>query len=70
MSKPRERMSKPRERQLAYSTLQAKMLDEDLRRSKGAKIRAVVEHFLGIESLSASRRWQSSVCDCPSRSMR
>jgi 2-polyprenyl-3-methyl-5-hydroxy-6-metoxy-1,4-benzoquinol methylase len=45
-------MSKPRERQLAYSTLQSKMLDEDLRRSKGEKIRAVVQHFLGVESLT------------------
>lgn len=40
-----------REPQLAYSDQQALMLDEVSRRSKGAKIAAVVQHFLGTEDL-------------------
>jgi 2-polyprenyl-3-methyl-5-hydroxy-6-metoxy-1,4-benzoquinol methylase len=37
--------------QLAYSDQQALMLDEPSRRAKAAKIAAVVEHFLGRDSL-------------------
>ncbi len=38
--------------QLAYSELQAQMLDERGRRRKAAKILAVLRHFLGVENLS------------------
>ncbi len=40
-----------REEQLAYSETMAKMLDEQARRKKAAKIVAVVRHALGVESL-------------------
>lgn len=40
-----------REEQLAYSESMAKMLDEESRRQKAAKIVAVVRHALGVESL-------------------
>ncbi|MDI9579953.1 class I SAM-dependent methyltransferase [Thermobispora bispora] len=42
-------MSRKRTAQLAYSELQAAMLDEDKRRRKAAKIIAVLAHFLGRE---------------------
>ncbi len=38
--------------QLAYSELQAKMLDEAKRRQKAEKITSVVRHFLGRDDLS------------------
>ena len=41
-----------REKQLAYSEIQSKMLVEDVRRKKAAKIIAVLEHFLGTPDLS------------------
>ena len=41
-----------RKPQLAYSELQAKMLDEQHRRTKAGKIISVIEHFLGREDLS------------------
>lgn len=44
-----------REEQLAYSELMAKMLDEQGRRKKAAKIVAVVRHALGVESLDGLR---------------
>jgi SAM-dependent methyltransferase len=43
-----------RTKQLAYSTLQPMMRDEESRRAKGRKIVAILEHFLGA-SLSARR---------------
>ncbi len=49
-------MSEPeREEQLAYSELMAKMLDEQARRKKAAKIVAVVRHALGVGSLAGLR---------------
>ena len=42
-------MAEERKAQLSYSDLQAEMLDEDLRRKKGAKIVTMLEHFLGGE---------------------
>src|SRR5690606_12571043 len=42
-------VSRKRTAQLAYSELQAAMLDEDKRRRKAAKIIAVLAHFLGRE---------------------
>ena len=45
-------MPAQRERQLAYSELQDKMLDETGRRTKSAKICAVLEHFLGTNDFS------------------
>lgn len=44
-----------REEQLAYSESMAKMLDEDARRQKAAKIVAVVRHALGVSSLDGLR---------------
>ena len=44
-----------REEQLAYSEIMAKMLDEEGRRQKAAKIVAVVRHALGVESLDGLR---------------
>ena len=44
-----------REEQLAYSEIMAKMLDEQGRRQKAAKIVAVVRHALGVESLAGLR---------------
>jgi SAM-dependent methyltransferase len=44
-----------REQQLAYSELQALMLDETGRRIKAGKIANVLEHFLGRSSLSGLR---------------
>jgi SAM-dependent methyltransferase len=44
-----------REEQLAYSELMAKMLDEEARRQKAAKIVAVVQHALGVRSLDGLR---------------
>ncbi len=41
--------------QLAYSELMAKMLDEQGRRQKAAKIIAVVRHALGVSDLSGLR---------------
>lgn len=41
-----------REEQLAYSELMAAMLDEDKRRTKAAKLIAVVQHALGRPDLS------------------
>ncbi|QIM21450.1 class I SAM-dependent methyltransferase [Phycicoccus sp. HDW14] len=41
-----------REEQLAYSESMAKMLDEQARRQKAAKLIAVVRHALGVESLA------------------
>src|SRR2546429_3476246 len=38
--------------QLAYSELQAEMLDEQGRRRKAAKILAVLRHFLGRENFN------------------
>ena len=43
-----------REEQLAYSEIMAKMLDEEGRRQKAAKIVAVVQHALGVSSLIQS----------------
>lgn len=40
-----------RDRQLAYSELQAEMLNEESRRQKAAKIISVLQHFLGRETL-------------------
>jgi ubiquinone/menaquinone biosynthesis C-methylase UbiE len=45
-------MTDEREPQLAYSELQAKMLDEEHRRTKARKILSVVYHFLGRTDLS------------------
>jgi SAM-dependent methyltransferase len=45
----------PKPMQLAYSDLQADMLDEQGRRRKAAKILAVLRHFLGVEDLSGLR---------------
>jgi 2-polyprenyl-3-methyl-5-hydroxy-6-metoxy-1,4-benzoquinol methylase len=44
-----------REEQLAYSELMDKMLDEQARRKKAAKIVAVVRHALGVDSLDGLR---------------
>jgi 2-polyprenyl-3-methyl-5-hydroxy-6-metoxy-1,4-benzoquinol methylase len=44
-----------REEQLAYSETMAKMLDEQARRKKAAKIIAVVRHALGVSSLDGLR---------------
>ncbi|GAB7004484.1 hypothetical protein JCM18899A_19570 [Nocardioides sp. AN3] len=44
-------MSTTREKQLAYSELQDKMLEEGVRRKKAAKILAVLRHFLGRQDL-------------------
>jgi SAM-dependent methyltransferase len=44
-----------REEQLAYSEIMAKMLDEEGRRQKAAKIVAVVRHALGVETLDGLR---------------
>ncbi len=44
-----------REEQLAYSESMAKMLDEEGRRQKAAKIVAVVRHALGVEGLDGLR---------------
>jgi 2-polyprenyl-3-methyl-5-hydroxy-6-metoxy-1,4-benzoquinol methylase len=44
-----------REEQLAYSEQMAAMLDEDKRRTKAAKIIAVVRHALGRQDLSGLR---------------
>ena len=44
-----------REEQLAYSEIMAKMLDEEARRKKAAKIVAVVRHALGVASLDGLR---------------
>ena len=44
-----------REEQLAYSEIMAKMLDEEGRRRKAAKIVAVVRHALGVETLDGLR---------------
>jgi SAM-dependent methyltransferase len=41
-----------RRKQLAYSEIQSKMLVEDERRKKAAKIVAVLEHFLGTPDLT------------------
>jgi glycosyltransferase involved in cell wall biosynthesis/2-polyprenyl-3-methyl-5-hydroxy-6-metoxy-1,4-benzoquinol methylase len=41
-----------REPQLAYSQVQAKMLDEQHRRTKARKILSVLHHYLGAESLT------------------
>jgi 2-polyprenyl-3-methyl-5-hydroxy-6-metoxy-1,4-benzoquinol methylase len=41
-----------RGRQLAYSELQAEMMNEESRRRKAAKIISVLQHFLGREDLS------------------
>ena len=48
-------MSEDREEQLAYSETMAKMLDEEARRKKAAKIVAVVRHALGVGSLDGLR---------------
>ena len=50
-------MSEPqdREEQLAYSESMAKMLDEQARRKKAAKIVAVVRHALGVQTLAGLR---------------
>jgi len=45
-------MADKREPQLAYSELQAKMLDEEQRRTKARKILSVLYHFLGRTDLS------------------
>jgi len=44
-------MSEVRKPQLAYSDSKALMLDETSRRAKAAKIAAVIQHFLGRDSL-------------------
>jgi SAM-dependent methyltransferase len=44
-----------RQEQLAYSETMAKMLDEQARRKKAAKIIAVVRHALGVDSLDGLR---------------
>ena len=44
-----------REEQLAYSELMGKMLDEQARRKKAAKLLAVVRHGLGVADLSGLR---------------
>lgn len=46
-----ERGGEPREEQLAYSELMGKMLDEEARRKKAAKLIAVIRHGLGVASL-------------------
>jgi SAM-dependent methyltransferase len=45
-------MSKERAPQLAYSEFQGKMLEEDKRRRKAAKLISVLRHFLGRDDLS------------------
>ena len=45
-------MADERKPQLAYSDLQAKMLDEEHRRVKARKILSVVQHFLGRDDLN------------------
>lgn len=50
MSEPKDR-----EEQLAYSESMAKMLDEQGRRKKAAKIVAVVRHALGVADLTGLR---------------
>jgi SAM-dependent methyltransferase len=45
-------MSQDRRPQLAYSELQATMLDEEHRRGKARKILSVLQHFLGRDDLS------------------
>ncbi len=45
-------MARQRERQLAYSELQDRMLDETGRRTKAGKIVSVVTHFLGRSDLA------------------
>ena len=45
-------MAGDRQKQLAYSDLQYKMLVEDERRVKANKIVSVLEHFLGREDLN------------------
>jgi len=49
------RTAESRSLQLGYSDLQADMLDEQGRRHKAAKIRAVLEHFLGRKDLAGLR---------------
>ena len=44
-----------REEQLAYSETMAKMLDEQARRQKAAKLIAVVRHALGVQRLDGLR---------------
>jgi len=48
-------MREKRSLQLAYSELQDRMLDEESRLAKAAKIAAVVQHFLGRSSLEGLR---------------
>jgi len=48
-ARPGER---PRQPQLSYSEIQDKTHDEVKRRTKGAKIRAVLEHFYGRQDLA------------------
>ena len=48
-------MTAQRRKQLAYSQLQHKMLDEDQRRTKAGKIVSVLEHFLGTADLRGRR---------------
>src|SRR2546423_141425 len=48
-------MTEKRRPQLAYSEIQPAMLDEAGRRAKAGKIVAVVEHFLGVDSLKGLR---------------
>lgn len=58
MSEPRSRADAgrgARQEQLAYSELMAKMLDEQGRRQKAAKIVAVLEHALGRRGLAGLR---------------
>lgn len=48
-------MTAERKAQLAYSELQAAMLDEETRLAKARKILTVVQHFLGRETLGGLR---------------
>ena len=45
-------MTQVREKQLAYSELQARMLDEEGRRQKARKIISILRYHLGVEDLS------------------
>jgi ubiquinone/menaquinone biosynthesis C-methylase UbiE len=47
-------VTEDRQKQLAYSELQSKMLVEDERRKKAAKIVRVLEHFAGRDDLKGS----------------
>jgi ubiquinone/menaquinone biosynthesis C-methylase UbiE len=54
-NKEAHRVIRDRQKQLAYSDLQYKMLVEDERRVKASKIVSVLEHFLGRRDLSGQK---------------